>query len=287
MNMKVKSLILLYIIGASSLGAISCTVPTSHVLQKLHSTHTECIDSVTKQVIIYPKCSNTSEPGEICSIAFADIRPTQFTYGDSYVLDMKQRFTGKPSIAQEFFCKKPPSLVIGPKNAEGFYLTDGHHRMKLAEKLMKEDSNIFTILVQIDKNIYLSNPDMDQNAFWDEMIKNNDVYLKDKGISRSPEELPKRISNVTNDPYRSLAGFIADDISKFCFDTSLPSYGNFAEFFWGDYFRETKGFENYTDEKNYQTIKERIQNYRLPGSDKIVNLCKISEAEKLPGYIKD
>ncbi|WP_186645464.1 ParB/Srx family N-terminal domain-containing protein [Fluviispira vulneris] len=287
MNMKAKGLILLYISGASSLGAISCTVPTSHVIQKLHSTHTECVDSVTNQVITYPKCSNTSEPGEICSIAFADIRPTQFTYGDSYVLDIKQRFIGKPAKAQEFLCEKPPSLVIGPKKAEGFYLTDGHHRMKLVEKLMKEESNIFTILVQVDKNIYLSNPNMEQAAFWDEMLKNNDVYLKDKGIFRSPKELPKRIFEVKNDPFRSLAGFIADDKSKFCFDTSLPSYGNFAEFYWGDYFREIKGFEHYTDEKNYQSVKERIQNYRLPGSDKIVNICKVSAAEKLPGYIKD
>ncbi|KAB8029088.1 ParB/Srx family N-terminal domain-containing protein [Fluviispira multicolorata] len=286
MHTVARGLISVSIVGISFLLLGSCINPENRIVKNSKFTKTQCLDPQSKKVQYFPKCSELSKPNEVCSLSIEDLLPTQFTYGDSYVLDIKKRFTGNPLKAQEFICSKPPSVVIGPKSARGFYLTDGHHRMKLVEKLMKENSNIFTILVKIDKNILENSADMDRDVFWQEMLLNNDVYLKDKGVERTPNELPKNIFSVKNDPYRSLAGLIADDKSKFCFDPSLSSYGNFAEFYWSDFFRNVHGLENYTDDHDFETVKKSIQNYRIPGTNDVVNICHLPQAKNLPGYVK-
>lgn len=256
-------------------------------IQKDNYSRTFCLNDDEKTVKDYPKCAANSPEGTFCTLDINEIRPTQFNYGDAYVEDIKVRFTHNVSKAQDFFCNKPPTIVIGPYSVPGFFLTDGHHRMKLAEKLMNEDRNIFTLLVRVDRNVMLKEPLQRADAFWLDMLKHNDVYLKDKGVFRPANELPIKIQDVTNDPYRSLAGFIADDKSHFCFNTKLSNYGNFAEFYWGDYIRKMKGLNNYKDNIDYKTIKEKIENYDIAGQGHSVNICKLPYASGLPGFSKE
>ena len=244
----------------------------------------KCINPTTKTEINYPKCSNNTPENQICSLNLLDLKPTQFNYGQDYVIKLSEKFRNNTSSLQELLCSKPLNVVIGPKAESGFFLTDGHHRVKLVERIANEKSINFTILVKVENNFMLDDPKLDKNVFWNTMIANNNVYLKDKGIIKSSNKLPTKFLELTNDPYRSLVAYIEDDKSKFCFDSSLSTFGNYGEFYWADYFRNYKKLDKYTDRKVYNFYKNKILYFVNLNNGKKENICKLSSAIHLPGY---
>ena len=271
---------------AASLTLISCTSSTSISNAPVAKTHTYCMDTIRQVIIEYPICSDTTMENQICSINLSKLRPTQFNYGKEYVDKMVTKFKNSVDKTQEFLCSKPVTIVIGPKSVPGFFLTDGHHKMKMLEKFILNNSNEFTLLVKVERNFMNKDPEQSENAFWDTMVKNNEVYLKDKGVEKKPENLPNRLDQLTNDPYRSLTGYIADDKTKFCFDKDLPSFGNYAEFYWGDYFRKFENLDKYEDHSIYNFYKNKIIYYQNLKTGKRENICKLPDAKNLPGYTK-
>ncbi|APJ02872.1 ParB-like protein [Silvanigrella aquatica] len=263
---------------------VSCVSINENSKETHQNKQTFCLDMSLNNPQKYPVCSDKSLENQICALTLSQLKPTQFNFGKEYVEQMYERF--KPSIenTQQFLCSKPVSIVIGPKVLPGFFLTDGHHRMKMIEQFENESGNQFTILVQVAQNFKKSSPDMNKTEFWNVMLSNNDVYLKDNGVVKTTEELPVSLQHLTNDPYRSLTAFIADDRSKFCFDKSLPSYGNFAEFYWGDYFRSFANLEEYNDYSDYKLYKNKILYFNNQKTGKRENICKLQQAENLPGY---
>jgi hypothetical protein len=268
----------------TTLTFISCASSTSITNESITKTKTYCIDTIRNVVIEYPVCSDKIMENQICSINLSDLRPTQFNYGKEYVDKMVIKFRSSIDKTQEFLCSKPVNIVIGPKSVPGFFLTDGHHRMKMLEQFILESSNEFTLLVKVDRNFMSKNPEQSKSEFWDAMVKNNEVYLKDKGVAKQPEELPNRMDQLTNDPYRSLTGYIADDKSKFCFDKNLSSYGNYAEFYWGDFFRKFEKLDEYKDQTIYNFYKNKILYFQNLKTGKRENICKLPDAKSLPGF---
>ncbi len=270
----------------TSLTMISCTLPKAITNESIIKTQTYCTDAVRHVVMEYPMCSDKTMENQICSINLSQLRPTQFNYGKEYVAKMVEKSMTSIDKVQDLLCSKPLSIVIGPKSVPGFFLTDGHHRMKMLEQVSLKSSNKFTLLVKVDRNFMEKNPNQSKNEFWDSMIENNEVYLKDNGVAKNPEFLPIRIDQLTNDPYRSLTGYIADDKSNFCFDINLPSYGNYAEFYWGNYFRKIDGLDKYNDQTIYSFYKNKILYFHNLKTGKRVNICKLPEAKNLPGFTK-
>jgi len=75
---------------------------------------------------------------------------------------------------------------------------DHHHLARALYEL--DQSHTYCIIVE-----NLSGERFDN--FWKAMEENNEVYLKDQtGKEITPSELPTSIKDLSNDPFRSLAG---------------------------------------------------------------------------------
>ena len=93
-------------------------------------------------------------------------------------------------------------------------------------------------------------------------------YLKDdEGILRSPLELPNSLSELKDDPYRSLAWML--EKCEAYVDSNIP----FAEFLWADFLRErVRPWTN--DKKGWKrAIKDALE------------WTHSEEASSLPGWI--
>jgi hypothetical protein len=83
----------------------------------------------------------------------------------------------------------------------------------------------------------LSNERVDD--FWKSMEENNEVYLKDQnGKEITPSELPASIKDLSNDPFRSLAGAVRESCG-FEKDAKAASGEDYLEFQWADYLGHT------------------------------------------------
>jgi hypothetical protein len=104
-------------------------------------------------------------------------------------------------------------------------------------------------------------------AFWKQMEIANYVHpINTKGIRKPVKSLPKRLEDLTDDPYRSLAGFVRTAGGY------LKTPAPFAEFQWADFFRTritAKSIRNRLD----QCIKEGVR------------LARTAAAADLPGYL--
>jgi len=233
---------------------------------------------------IYPKCSQITDVNQICTLGISDLRPTQFNFGQDYVNILFKKATNNPQKIKNLYCDKLFDIVVGPNSEKGFFVIDGHHRLVLANELYKNKNYKINLLFKVKKNYILEKPKISKKEFWIDMKNNNLVYLKDKGKIRNFNELPATLNNLTNDPYRSLVGFIADDRSKFCFDKNLESFANYAEFYWADYFRNFNGLIKYDDFTSYKDFKNKIIYFKNNKNNVLKNICKIKLASDLPGY---
>jgi hypothetical protein len=154
----------------------------------------------------------------------------------------------------KYTAKRPVPVVQAPDGS--FYVTDGHHLISTllrvgARKVMAEMIGRF------------DNPD----TFWNEMQARQWVYLYDvKGNAIAPSALPKRFSDLADDPYRALAGY-AEDAGYF---RRTDVY--FAEFHWARYFGSRMGWQS-VDRLNLLSA--------LQTAEKLA--CQ-PEAKDLPGY---
>jgi hypothetical protein len=152
----------------------------------------------------------------------ADLRPTQLSVGYIEVqlkaaewaaMKKKQR---REAIASHVF-----PAVYGP--GKQFYITDHHHLgIALIEQGCKE-----VWLTKLDDLSFL-----EPEVFWRTLEYRSWTHPYDNhGRRRDYREMPRKITDLKNDPYRSLAGLVrmAGGYAK----TQTP----FAEFLWADFFR--------------------------------------------------
>ena len=194
-------------------------------------------------------------------VAIDELRPTQMTVGLREVrakqAEWKTAGAGeKGKNWQETFLGRHMVPVIqGPRDR--FYVIDHHH---LCRALLGDGQTDVEVTVIAD----LSR--LEKEAFW--VFMDNRAWLHPydaEGKRRPWEDLPKRIADMADDPYRSLAGALRR-AGGFAKDTTP-----FAEFLWADFFR--------------RRIKPgRLKSHFAKALDEAMTLAKSRDADFLPGW---
>jgi hypothetical protein len=188
-------------------------------------------------------------------VLITDLRPTQITVGMREVTAKRKRWREKGGKkGAEFLGEHMIPVVLGPKDRD--YVIDHHH---LARALHEEGVN--KILVTVVAN--LSKLELD--AFWFVMDNRSWMHpFDDKGRRRDYKAIPKSVSDLVDDPFRSLAGELRR-AGGFAKDTTP-----FSEFLWADFLRrriKRKAVEDNFDhalENALQLAKSKDANF-LPG----------------------
>jgi hypothetical protein len=155
-------------------------------------------------------------------IAIVDLRPTQMTVGFREVAAKRRAWDAmtKPD-RKRFLDGHVVPTVLGPKGRH--FIVDHHH---LARALADDGRD--TILVgRLADFSALEKPE-----FWIVMDHRRWVYPVDADGRRQPfEALPKRVPDLANDVWRSLAGALRD-VGGYAKENEP-----FAEFLWADFLR--------------------------------------------------
>ncbi|MDE2421062.1 MAG: chromosome partitioning protein ParB [Gammaproteobacteria bacterium] len=192
----------------------------------------------------------------LIEVDIASLRPTQVTVGIAEVAKKRAEWhaLGKKDrnkrLKQQWF----PS-VLGPKGR--YYITDHHH---LGLALLEEGIASAWVTVQRDYSW------LDPDRFWRVMDFHQLTHPYDENGNRLEySAIPKDITQLRNDPYRSLAGFVrvAGGYAK----DSAP----FTEFLWADFFRP-------------QISVDLINQSPKQAVEQAVGLARGSEARYLPGW---
>jgi hypothetical protein len=155
-------------------------------------------------------------------VEIGDLRPTQITVGMREVEAKRKGWREKKGKkAAEFLGKHMIPVILGPNDRH--YVIDHHH---LARALHEE--GVKDILVTVVANLSM----VDRDAFWTVLDNRNWMHpFDDKGRRRDYTNIPKSISDLVDDPFRSLAGELRR-IGGFAKDTTP-----FSEFLWADFLR--------------------------------------------------
>src|SRR5215469_14510725 len=189
-------------------------------------------------------------------VPILDLRPTQMTVGMREVKEKRKRFREQDAKKQSTTIGKHMiPVVVGPD--ERYYVVDHHH---LARAL--HDEGIKDILVTVIGDLRMVEPD----AFWGVMDNKRWVYPYDaKGERRQFKDLPKSISDLKDDPFRSLAGELRR-AGGFAKDTTP-----FSEFLWADFLRR-------------HVSRKMVEGDFDHAMEKALALAKSKDAIYLPGW---
>ncbi len=192
----------------------------------------------------------------LIKVSIEDLRPTQKCIGLLEVESKAAKIKNLSHIERaQFLAENPVPVVLGYRNH--FYVID-HHHMARAMLLAGHHH----VLVKVVEDL----SHQDEIHFWKSLHQQGYIYLKNsKDEDISPEDLPKKISEMKDDPYRSLAGFVR----KAGGYTKNPT--PFSEFKWAEFFRHRLSFDN-TKKGLEKVLPEAIQ------------LAESPEAKKLPGF---
>jgi hypothetical protein len=189
-------------------------------------------------------------------VKILDLRPTQITVGMREVKAKRQhwRDLGKHKD-DEFLGKHMIPVILGPK--ERHYVIDHHHLgLALHEEGVKEVA--VTVVSNLSK--------LDNDAFWFVMDNHNWMHpFDDDGRRRSYKDIPKDITGLVDDPFRSLAGELRR-AGGFAKDTTP-----FSEFIWADFLRR----------RMKRKLVDRDFDRALV---KALQLAKSADADYLPGW---
>jgi hypothetical protein len=189
-------------------------------------------------------------------VAIADLRPTQITVGMREVKAKRKhwRETAEKK-GGKFLGKHMIPVILGPKARN--YVIDHHHlALALHEEGVKE------IAVTVIANLSALEPD----SFWFMMDNHNWMHPFDAGGRRRHyKDIPKSVTDLVDDPFRSLAGELrrAGGYAK---DTTP-----FSEFIWADFLRR-------------RMKRKLVENDFERAVEKALQLAKSKDAGYLPGW---
>ncbi len=167
------------------------------------------------------------QKGSYEKIGILEVLPTQFTVGFKeieYQVEKIHKLEAKDEIG-DYKYSRPGQVVLGPGGK--IYLIDGHH---FAYALLEAGHDKMWVEVIKDYS------DLSPVAFWAKMREKQYVYLKANGKTKTVSQLPKSITALKNDRFRSLAWMV-----RKCggFEgTDTP----FQDFEWGDFLRTRIAF---------------------------------------------
>ena len=192
----------------------------------------------------------------LTTVNIAELRPTQITVGLREVAVKRKRWReigGKKGA--KFLGKHMIPVILGPKKRH--YVID-HHHLALA----LHDEGVKHVAVTVIANLSVLDPD----AFWTVMDNRSWMHPFDaKGKRRHYRDIPKRMMDLVDDPFRSLSGELRR-AGGFAKDTTP-----FSEFLWADFLRrrmKAKAVKRDFD----QALEQALQ------------LAKSKEADYLPGW---
>jgi hypothetical protein len=155
-------------------------------------------------------------------VSILSLRPTQMTVGLREVNEKRKRWrTHKSKKRAELLGTHMIPVVVGPDKRN--YVIDHHH---LARALHEEGEKEVLVSVVADLTM------VDKKGFWVVLDNHRWVYPYDaKGARHHYDDLPKNITGLKDDPFRSLAGELRR-AGGFAKDTTP-----FSEFLWADFLR--------------------------------------------------
>lgn len=166
----------------------------------------------------------------------SELRPTQVTVGYDEVAFKRRQWVERADEENcRFIFEHHFPAVQGPSSY--YYIVDGHH---LGRALLEE--GVGTVWLSLIENM----SHLDETEFWRVMNSRRLIYSYDAlGRRRDFAEMPKALSELTDDPFRGLAARVrrSGEHEK----DSTP----FAEFQWAESFR------NYISLPALRTYPER------------------------------
>lgn len=190
------------------------------------------------------------------SVKIEDLRPTQMTAGFREVEAKRKRWREQGDKRKgNFLGSHMIPVLLGPN--ERRYVIDHHH---LALALLQEGANRVLTTVVADLR------HLGKDEFWFvAQLRGWCHPYDDRGVLRSTKDIPKKVSDLKDDPYRSLAGALRR-IGGFAKDTTP-----FSEFLWADFMRRRIGEKKV--EKDFEGALQTA-----------LALAKSGEAGFLPGW---
>jgi hypothetical protein len=187
------------------------------------------------------------------------LHPTQLTVGLLEVKEKRKHLASLSSKAQaDFLAAHPMPAVIGP--GKKLYITDHHHLARAAL-----DGGVKVACFEVEADL----SSLGTDAFWAKMDENSWVHpLDQNGVRHRYVSLPDHLSQLIDDVYRSLAGFVRDAGG---FEKTRTA---FAEFIWADFFRRNVSIEDVTED--FQKAVHRAQ-----------RLAQSPIAKGIPGFKGD
>ncbi len=197
-----------------------------------------------------------SREPRIDAVAILSLRPTQITVGMREVEDKRRRWRDHPdSKKSNFLGTHLIPVILGPKDQS--YIIDHHHLvLALHREGVKQIAT--TVVADLSKQ--------PRDVFWTYLEHHCWVHPYDSDGRRcSYKEIPKRISDMVDDPFRSLAGELrlhggfAKDVTPF------------SEFLWADFLRHQ--------------VKRKLLERDFPAALRMaLRLARTDEANYLPGW---
>jgi len=189
-------------------------------------------------------------------VRLEDLRPTQMTVGLREVAEKRRTWQARSDASAEAFLGDHLIPVLrGPKGR--LYVIDHHH---LARALIEGGGTDVLTTVVAD----LSH--LGKDEFW--TFADNRAWCHpydEHGNRRDFDDIPRRIRDLKDDPYRSLSGAVRR-LGGYAKDTTP-----FAEFTWADFLR--------------RRIKaERVDRHFDSALETALKLAKSEAARHLPGW---
>lgn len=187
------------------------------------------------------------------------LHPTQITVGMAEVSEKKAQLAElHHEKLYDFLANHPMPAVEGPDDK--LYITDHHH---LARAILDAQLPSAFFLVEADFST------LAHDQFWLAMASKCWVHPYDEhGVLRTCNDIPHKVENLKDDPYRSLAGFVrsAGGYQK--------TAAAFAEFQWADFFRA-------------RVAIDLVQGAFDMAVSQGIALAHSEDAKGLPGYLQE
>ena len=190
----------------------------------------------------------------LSTVAIDELYPTQITVGMREVREKRKHWRDAGHKAK-FLGSHLIPVIRGPKDR--CYVIDHHH---LARALHEEGVREIAITVVAELQT------LDKDAFWTYL--DNRAWLHpydDRGRRRHYRDLPRRVTGLLDDPYRSLAGELRR-AGGFAKDTTP-----FSEFLWADFLRR-------------RIKRGRVESSFTAALAQALKLAKGEDADYLPGW---
>ena len=188
-------------------------------------------------------------------VAINALRPTQITVGMREVEAKRQRWRDLRKNKSDFLGTHMIPVIRGP--LDRYYVIDHHH---LVLALHKEGVKNIAVTVVADLC------KLDKEAFWVYLDNRGWTHpFDDAGRRRVYGDVPKKISALVDDPFRSLAGELRRR-------AGMPKDTTpFSEFLWADFLR--------------RRIKRKLVEADFSSSmEQALRLAKSGDADYLPGW---